>query len=424
MNLVELIFGAVFCLMIQAFYSGSEIALLSADKIKLRMAAQKKGNPGSRHARTYELVKVPGKILSTTLVMTNFSMVCLSVLITLYFTQSHTTHSELLAVLITSPLVVLFGELLPKTFFRKNADKFAPYIGPIVDNTFKLLGPVTGILARYTLRLSRFVGPIEELITGKRRTTRDDIRSLLSIPKKSSEIKLSEKRIIKRIFDFTDTEAQHALIPLVRVQAVDQTTTVEEALQSFLKHRHSRMPVFEDRIDNIIGVIEARTLLSATDLTDPLTKYMVPARYVAETQALEDVLSDMRQRDDHLVVIVDEHGGAVGILTFEDIIEEIVGEIDDEYDPEESPIRNPDKGKWSVSAHVEISKLNEETKIEVPEGAYDTLSGFLIQQFGRIPNVGDELFFNTPSGEYRFLIKNASERTILKVEIFLMSERE
>jgi CBS domain containing-hemolysin-like protein len=192
---------------------------------------------------------------------------------------------------------------------------------------------------------------------------------------------------------------------------------VQEALESFEKHRHSRMPVYSDRIDNIIGILETSDLLTANDISEKIELYISTAHYASETQSLEDLMHDMKNEDIEMVVVVDEHGGAVGILTFEDIVEEIVGEISDEFDFESLPYKTLSGSSWSVQANMEIQSINENLRLELPEGNYETLSGFLLQQFGRIPEVRDELYFHTPAGFYKFVIKNATERHIKMVLI-------
>jgi CBS domain containing-hemolysin-like protein len=408
-------------ILVEGFFSGSEIALLSADKLTL-MNKAKAGDPGA--ALALELASHPERVFSTTLLMTSLCVICTSALISIYFQQMSPEHSELLAVLITSPLVVLFGEMLPKTVYQRQATTIAPWIAYPVSWTYWAFFPITRILASYTTRLSRIIGPIEELLAGRRKTTRDEIRNVLSYTKSETEISASEKKMIKRIFDFRYTEAKHALIPLVRVDAIEDTATVQEALESFERHRHSRMPVYSNRIDNIIGILESSDLLVASDLKQPIRLYVTPPHYVAETQFLEDLLSEMKRDDNEMVVVVDEYGGAVGILTFEDIIEEIVGEISDEYDYESLPFKLLEDNKWIVQAKMEIQEINETLKLELPQGDYETLSGFLLQQFSRIPEARDELFFDTPTGSYKFTIQKASERQIESVVIQRMSRNE
>jgi putative hemolysin len=401
-------------ILIEGFFSGAEIALFSADKLTLKKMA-KQGSSGGKLA--LELINYPGRILSTTLLMTDLCIIFISALVTLYFLRTQQDHSNLLAIAVTFPLVVIFGELIPKTIYQRHATTLAPWVAPPVYWAYWIFYPFTRVIASYTNRLSRMVGPIEELIVGKRRTTREELQSLLSYGKRESEIKASEKRMIKRIFDFKDTEAKHALIPLVRVEAIDESATIQTALERYQAHRHSRMPVFSGRIDNIIGTLEASDLLGANDLKQSIRIYISRAHYVAETQSLEDLMHEMRRDDTEMVVVVDEHGGAVGVLTFEDIVEEIVGEINDEYDSESLPYKELSETSWLVQARMEIQAINDQLKIALPEGEYETLSGFLLQQFGRIPTQRDELFFDTPNGPYKFTIRKA---TLRHIEIVLI----
>jgi putative hemolysin len=407
-------------LLLEGFFSGSEIALLSADKLSLKKIS-KQGSTAAKLA--LELAQYPERILSTTLFVTSICVIVISSLITLYFSEHYPERGNLFAVLLTSPLVVLFGELIPKSIYQRHATKIAPWVAGPVSVTFWIFFPATRLLALYTSRLSRMIGPIEELLTGKRRTTREELQALLSYGKKESEIKTSEKRMIKRIFDFKDTEAKHALIPLVKVEAIEESATVKTALERYQVHRHSRMPVYAGRIDNIVGVLEASDLLSANELNYPIHNYVTSAHYAAETQGLEDLMLEMRRDDVEMVVVVDEHGGAVGVLTFEDIIEEIVGEINDEYDSESLSYRELGRSTWLVQARMEIADLNENLKLSLPEGDYETLSGFLLQQFGRIPNTQDELFFDTPTGSYKFTIRKATQRHIEMVLVERIAER-
>ena len=375
-------------LMIEAFYSGSEIALLSADRLKLKQSAKE----GSKAAtRTLRLLQTPERIFSSTLLMVNISVVTTSILVALWIIQTRGNHSELLAVAITSPLIVIFGEFIPKTLFQKNADRVAPLVAPVVEWTFILFYPVTQLLGSYTSRLSRAIDPLEELLTGTKRTTREELRSLLTSSQADSEISRSERRLIRRILDFRGTEAQHALIPLVKVDAAEDTTTVREALESFQRHRHSRMPVYSERVDNIVGILEVSDLFSAPNLDAPVRSLLRPAHYSPESQELEDLIREMRSKKSEMCVVVDEYGGAVGILTMEDIFEEIVGEIQDEYDHEGGGTQKLGDGRWWVAARQPITQVNEDLQIGIPEGDYETLGGFLLQQFGRIPETGDEL---------------------------------
>jgi len=405
-------------LVIEAFYSGSEIALLSTDRVRLKQRA-KSGDAGA--TRALRLLQHPERIFSTTLLMTSLCVVTISILVTLWLIRRTGGHSELLAVAITSPLVVLLGELLPKTVFQRNADRLAVRLAAPIEWTFLAFYPVTRILGGYTSRITRVIDPLEELLTGKARTTREELRALLASGKADSEIRSSDRRLIRKILDFRGTEAQHALIPLVKVDAAEENTTIREALESFQRHRHSRMPVYAERIDNIVGILEVSDLFSAPNLDASVRSVLRPAHYAPESQELEHLIREMRAKKAEMCVVVDEYGGAVGILTMEDIFEEIVGEIRDEFDHEAGGYQELGDGRWWIPARQPIAQLNEQLGVQIPEGDYETIGGFLLQQFGRIPESGDELYYDTPAGSFRFTIRRANVRAIQAVLVEQLS---
>ncbi|MBY0470110.1 hemolysin family protein [bacterium] len=401
-------------LLIEGFFSGSEIALLSADKMLLKAAAKK----GSNRARlALRLTSNSERIFSTTLLMTNLCLIGISSTIMLYLLSKKIAFAEVIAVLVTSPLIVVFGEIIPKTIYQRYANVLAPWVAFPVMVTYYIFYPITRVLSGYTSKITRLISPIEEMVTGRERTTREELTTLLSYSKKETEITPTEKKMIKRILEFQETEAKHALIPLFKVEAVEDVSTIRQALELFRVHRHSRMPVYSERVDNIVGIIEVSDLFGITDLSQSIRNYITPAHYVAETQGLEDLLLDMQREGNKMVVVVDEYGGAIGVITFEDIVEEIVGEIRDEFDNDSVPYKELTPTSWQVLAKMEIQQLNEGLNLDIPEGDYETLGGFLLQQFGRIPEVRDELYFDTPRGTLKFTIRKATERQIESVTI-------
>jgi len=412
--LFPLVLLVVSILAVEGLYSGSEMALLSADRLRLQAESKRRRTrlSGWLSDLALRLSHQPERILSTTLAVTSLSVVSVSTLIEIQLHSLVPGRSELIAVAIASPLIVLFGEAIPKTLGRRFADRLAPLAAPLVVFGYYLLLPITFFLSLYTRSLTRLLTPLEHWVSGSPSNIRDRLRSVLAYGKKDSEMRPTERRMIKRIFDFKDTEAKHALIPLVRVEAIGRDASVRDALARFKSHRHSRMPVYADRIDNIVGVLEVADLFAVPSLHVPVSGFLRPAHYVAETQSLEALLAEMREEDDEMVVVVDEYGGAIGILTLEDIVEEIVGDIQDEYDSDGPPYRELTRGSWMVQGRAEVSVINESLKIGIPDGDYETIGGFLLQQFGRIPGVGDELYFDTVSHPLRFVIRKANARQI------------
>ncbi len=407
-------------LIIEGFFSGSEIALLSADPIKLKSRATR----GSRSARlALKLSLHPERVLTSTLVMTALCVVLISALCSLWARARYGHSSEWVAVAIASPLVVFLGELIPKTLYQKNANRLAPLVAYPVSLVYILFYPITRTISFYTAGLSRILRPIEELLTGKTQSGRDELLTVLSYGKRESELGANEKRMIRRIFEFKGTEAKHVLIPLIKVEAIEEHASIKEGLERFKSHRHSRMPVYSGRIDNIVGVLEVSDLFHAPDPNQSVRNFITNATYIAETHHLDDLLKIMRRDETEMVVIVDEYGGAIGILTFEDIVEEIVGEIEDEHDDQTADFKELGENKYLFQAKMEVTAINEKLHLEIPEGDYETIGGFLLQQFSKIPEPGDELYFDTPAGSLKFTVRKANERQVQTVLVELVQAR-
>lgn len=406
-------------LLIEGFFSGSEIALLSADKWKLKALA---GQGSKRADLALFLAQNPEKVLSSTLVMVSLCVILISSVITIYIESRYESNTELITILVTSPLIVIFGELIPKSFFQKYATRMAPWVSYPVQIVYWIFYPFTKSLSLYTSRLSHVLAPLGEIVHGKsgNNEARDELITLLSYGKRESEITVSEKRMIRRIFDFKGTEAKSVLIPLIKVEAIEENASIKDALERFKIHRHSRMPVYSGRIDNIVGVLEVSDLFHAQDTQQSIRNTVSNAHYISETHHLDDLLRVMRREEVEMVIVVDEYGGAIGVLTFEDIVEEIVGEIEDEHDDMTTHFKEIGEKSWLVQAKMEITAINEQLHLDIPEGDYETLSGFLLKQFAKIPEPGDELYFDTHAGTLKFSVRKANERQIQSVIVEIL----
>lgn len=404
----------VFFLLIEGFFSGSELALLSADKLNLKKKS-KQGDFGAQLA--LRLLNTPDKVLSTTLLMTSTCVMAISVLLTLEFHRIFTEHAEWYAVGTGSLLVIIFGELIPKLIYRKYATQIVSRISIPIFYTQKFLSPFTYLTSFYAKQVGKVVLPLELIWSGKRQTAKDELQGLLTVDSNDTQIKTTEKRLIKKILKFRDKIAKDGLVPLVQVDAIEKHSTLLEAFEIYQQKKHSRLPVYDERIDNIVGILELNQIIRQSDLKQRIDRFIKPAYYVAESQKLEEILNEMIEQDFQIAIVVDEYGGSVGILTREDIFEQIVGDLEDEDDQDKRLIRTVDSNEWFVKARTTISEINEQLQLELPEGDYDTLSGFLLRQFSRIPDSGDELYFDTKAGQIHFVIKEATRRRIESVSI-------
>jgi putative hemolysin len=411
---MSILFLVLLALLIEGFFSGSELALLSADRIQLRKLS-KQGNAGA--ALALRMLQSPDRILSSTLIVTSTCVMTITVLLTLQFRQIDPEHGEYYAVILGSLLVIIFGELIPKFLCRKHSAIIAPKVSRPIFIVQKILSPLIHLTSLYTSQLSKIIIPLEKIWLGKKNSAKEDLHVILAADSADTQIKTSEQKLIRKILKFRDKIAKDGMIPLVQVDAIDRGFTLGEAYEVYHLTKHSRLPVYEDRIDNIVGVLELNTIIRLGDQNQKIERYIRPVFYVPESQRLENVMNEMMDKAIQFAVVVDEYGGAVGVLTREDVFEQIVGDLEDEDDLEHRSIRSIRSNVWLVQSSVPIIKLNEELQLDIPEGDYDTLSGFLLRQFSRIPETGDELYFDTRAGQIHFMIREATSRRIESVSI-------
>lgn len=408
MTVVLLLF-VLLLLLLEGFFSGSEMAVVSCDRIKLRQRAAE-GSSGAQ--QVHRLLERPERLLATTLVGTNFCVVTNAAIVTLLCLEFLGRGREGYATLILTPLVLLVGEMVPKAYFRQHADQLAPLLGPPLAFFHRLFSPLIGVVSLVpngVLRLLRVPDAERDPYV-----TREELQYLVHEGGDPGPLETEERKMIYRIFRFGDTTVEKAMIPLIDVVALPREMQVRDAIALVSEHHISRIPVFEGRIDHIVGIIHAFDLLGV-EMDTPIEPFLRPAHYVPETKPIDDLLKEMQQSRTQMAIVVDEYGGVVGIVTIEDLLEEVVGEIADEYDEEPPPIKRLNDGSYLVDARVEIERLTTELNLAVPEGEYETLGGFLLQLLQKIPESGEEVTFRGAT----FLVTEADKRSITKVKIRL-----
>ena len=400
------------CVLFEGFFSGSEIALVSADKVTIRSLREQGSLTGVRLGR---FLDDPEGILTTTLIGTNLSVVTSTTVFALLLKEHWGREDEFLVVLILSPVLLLFGELIPKSAYRMHATRIAQVVVHPLAVLSIVLRPLTAVVRWMTRGIEALAGAGAEAKSG---VTREELRLLLE-HRESEEIEAEEKDMIDRIFAFGEVTVKEVMRPLIDVVAVEHEDPIAEVVAKLLESGYSRLPVFSERIDDIVGVIWAMDVLFRNDLEGTAGDAARPVHYVPENQRVTELLPDRRLKRSGLAVIVDEYGGAQGLVTVEDILEEIVGEIEDEHDDPEEDIQRRGEREFRVSARIEVDRLNEALSLGIPEGdgGYETLAGFLLHTFGRIPRVGDSLNVDGAS----LTIATCTTRAIDEVDIVVQS---
>jgi CBS domain containing-hemolysin-like protein len=411
----SILYTVIFLLFLasEAFFSGSEIALIAANPQKIRKSSNV--SP-SRIEMTLDLLKNRERVLATTLCGTNLSVVTNSILITSFLLSQLSEKGELYAVLLLTPLLLIFGEIIPKTLFQQHANSIALKVAyPILLASY-VFYPLVYLVTKMTQYLFRLSGAKGS--HGIPFVTREELRIIVKMSKKGSDLTPEEVTMIDRLFDFAHTTVKEAMVPLVDVIAVEDTATVKEVVELIDMKGHSRFPVYHERIDNIIGVINSFDLLDSSLSEGSLASFIRTVPYVPEVKPVDDLLIEMQKQRKHLSVVVDEYGGSVGIITIEDILEEIVGEIEDEYDPDKKLYRKIGEGTYVVHSRMEVDQMRELLPLTLPEGDYETLGGFLLEQFGHIPQPGEFIHFRNMT----FTVLSSDERSIGRVEIIITKE--
>jgi CBS domain containing-hemolysin-like protein len=403
----------VFCVLLQAFFSGSEMVILSANKMKLRRLSQK-GAKGARLALS--IIDKPRWFLATTTTGTNVAVIIASATAAVWMETIYGEHGELATILIISPFLLMFGEILPRTVFQRRATRLAPKIAPILFVMSKIIFPLTLLVFGISRIFYRRVG--KENIEGETLITREELELLISNSTKGSDVKVREKKLIHRVFHLTDTEVSEAMVPLVNVKAISDASTAQQVIKLINQTGFSRIPVYHERIDNLIGIIHALDILDIVDHQRPVKPFIREVPFVPELKKTGDLLIFLQKSRNSIAIVVDEYGGVAGIITIEDILEEVVGEIRDEYHSERTDIVEITSNQFKVRAGVEIDYLNDRLKIQIPKDNYETLGGFLLKQMGKVPREGESYRFENMG----FTIVSSSRRAIHQVIIEIKPE--
>jgi CBS domain containing-hemolysin-like protein len=411
--LIELSVIFVF-LLLKGFFSGSEIAIVNADKLKLRHQA-KTGNRSA--ALLLKMFRTPDVILGTTLVGTNLATVTISTLGAIIFIHIFGEAGDLISVLILTPFLLIFGEIVPKSIFQQKADTI---VGSIIYGLrfFSFLFyPVIFIFSRVARFATRLVGG-----TSSRHDlfiTREELSVLLDISEGGSGPGTVDRHSIRRVIRFADTTVGQAMIPLADVVGFNEMRNIEDAVQTVLRHGYNRLPVYRGNITNVKGVLTLDTwaLLDEAIGERRIADFIHPPLYLSPQQTIDQTLPLLQAREDHMGIVVDEFGSAIGILTMEDVFEEVVGDIDigydfDEYQPKRQYVIEADgDSAFILSGRAPISEVNDVLHIKLPVSEAHTIGGFVISRLRRIPRPGEAI----AEDGFNFSVLEADPRTVIKV---------
>ncbi|GAA6740678.1 hemolysin family protein [Thermus oshimai] len=399
----------VLLLALSAFFSASETAFTTLYPWKVRELAEAQGGPFRLLARDIT------RFLTTILVGNNLVNIAATALVTELATRAFGSAGVGVATGVMTFLILFFGEITPKSLAVHHAEAIARVAAwPIyvLSVLFYPLGRFFSLVSGGLLRLLSLEPRNTPLVS------EEELKLILAGAEESGTIEAQEEEMIHSILELEETPVREIMTPRVEMVAIEAEATLEDFLHLFREHRYSRVPVYRESVDHIVGVAYAQDLLDfycEEDLKGRTVASIAhPPYFVPENMDAWTLLRELRRRKVHMAIVVDEFGGTAGLVTLEDVMEEIVGEIYDETDePEDTAIRRLPDGSLSIQAQTPIDEVSEALGVELPEGEYDTLSGFLYERFGRIPSVGESVEW----AGFRFLVESADQRRIERVRV-------
>ncbi len=379
MNLNDILF-LLFLLLISAFFSGSEMAFVVSNKLKLEVKARRKSL--SAKSAVY-FTKNPHVFFSTILLGNNIVNIAFASISTIYLAGIFKLN-DLSILIISTFFLLIFGELLPKYFSRELPDR----VMLIAALPLRLLSFILKPFIKFTSSISSKLMPsssfIEENYTSL--FDKEDFETLVNESHEAGLVNIKESTIINKVLSLGDQKVYEAMRPRTEIVGVEIGQTIDEALSIFIESGYSKLPVYEDNLDNIKGVIFAYDIFELPQNINAITKEIL---FVPETKRSIEMLYEFLGKHISIAAVVDEFGGTAGIVTIEDIIEELFGEIKDEYDVEENICRKTTDNTYLISGKVEIDFINENFKFNIPLGDYETLAGYITTRIGRIPQQGE-----------------------------------
>ena len=416
MDLLIILLVMVLLLLLKGFFSGSEIALVNADKFKMHH----KANQGHRGAQlVLKLFETPDVLLGTTLVGTNIATIILTTLGTMLMIRSFGQLGDLYAVLLFTPLFLVLGEVVPKSVYQQKSNDIAPIIVYPLRVFSMLFYPIVFVFSRVARLCARLVGggKTEQTVF----ITREQMRMVVDMAERGANVDVFDRVRIKRVIRFAETSVGEAMIPVAEITAINRNRDTPGAITLVRRRGYNRLPVYSRNISNITGVVTLTTWdLMDPELPDrPLEELIKPAHYVSPYQTIDQLLPVLRNRDDHMAVVVDEFGSAVGMITMEDILEEVVGEIDVGYDFEEYLPRKKrifemlDEETYLMDARLPISEVNELLGTSLPAVESHTIGGLMMARLRHIPDEGESIV----EAGFKFTVTEATDRAVVKLRV-------
>ncbi|RLB71885.1 MAG: transporter [Deltaproteobacteria bacterium] len=400
---------------LSGFFSGSETALLSLDKLRVRFLQQKQ-RPGAD--KLAALLDNPDRLLSGILVGNNLVNIAASVIATSLCVSYFGDGGELMTVLILTPILLIFSEICPKTYAAQYPEKMSFLVLTPIRFVVWVLAPVILVVSSISRLLTSFIRRKDAETLS---VSEDEIKAMIEMGEESGVVATEQRQMLHGIFDLSETRVRDIMIPRTEVAGLDISATLQDVLTAIQEKRHSRFPVFSENLDSIAGVFLSKDVLDYIDRPEQFSLKDLCRKpyYVPESKRIGVLLQRFKKKHEHLAIVVDEYGGMEGIVTLEDVVEEIVGDIHDEYEIEELDFKKLGKGHYLIDAVMPLREVNRRFDLTIPDEHVTTLAGHLMQVMGKIPVEGD----SCEEGNLLFRVKRMEDRRIEEIELVISAPK-
>ena len=403
----------VICIIMSAYFSATETAFSSLNRIRVKNMAEK----GNKKAKlVLKLLENYDNLLSTILIGNNIvNIACSSLATVLFISLLGNEAGPSVSTAVITVIVLIFGEVSPKSIAKESPETFAMFSAPFLQVLSVILTPFNFLFMQWKKVLTLIIKPSND-----RSITEEELLTIVEEAEQEGGIDEQESSLIKSALEFSDLEAVDILTPRIDISAVPSNATKEQIAEIFAETRYSRIPIYEESIDHIVGIIYQKDFHNEVYNTDiPISTIIRPALFIAKNKKINDLLKELQQKKSHIAVVVDEFGGTVGIVTLEDILEELVGEIWDEHDEVIEDIEKISESEYFVLGSANVEKLFEYFDKEV-EMEVVTVSGWVMSTLERVPEVGDTFEYD----EFVVSVTEMNDKRVEKIKIIKIQNSE
>lgn len=371
---------------LSGYFSSAETALVTVNKIRMRSLAEE-GN--KRAVTVMKITEDSGKMLSAILIGNNIVNISASSLATTLTANVFGNQYIAYATGALTFIVLIFGEVTPKTFATINADKLALFYAPAISVFMWILTPAIWVINKVSMLVLKLLGT--DKTQKETAITENELRTIVEVSHEEGVIESEEKKMINNVFDFGDSQARDVMIPRIDMKCADIDSTYHEIIDIFRSEKYTRLPIYEGTTDNVVGIINVKDLLLFDSHEEFNIRDILREPYYAyEFKKTSELMEELKKTSNNIAIVLDEYGSTVGMITLEDLLEEIVGEIRDEYDEDEKdPIQKISANEYLIEGMTKLDDFNDLTKLNLQSDEYDSMGGFVIEVLDKLPQQGD-----------------------------------